>query len=85
MSTGRFLAALLAVLPALSVADVSVPDTPAGHALGAWLDAFNSADRTDDDDTAQTNVFFRVKARTSGGEEIGRFGSDSRHRGLALC
>lgn len=24
----------------------SVPDTPAGHALAAWLDAFNSGDRT---------------------------------------
>jgi hypothetical protein len=45
MSTGRLLAALLAVLPALSLADASVPDTPAGHAFAAWLDAFNSADR----------------------------------------
>jgi retinol-binding protein 3 len=45
MPTSRFLAALLAVLPVLSRADVSVPETPAGHALAAWLDAFNSGDR----------------------------------------
>jgi hypothetical protein len=40
--------ALFAVLPAASLADVSapsIPDTPAGHALGGWLDAFNSGDR----------------------------------------
>ena len=45
MSTCPFLVALLAVLPALSLADVAVPNTPAGHAFGAWLDAFNSTDR----------------------------------------
>ena len=27
------------------IADVSVPDTPAGRTVSAWLDAFNSADR----------------------------------------
>jgi retinol-binding protein 3 len=27
-------------------ADAPIPDTPAGHALSAWLDAFNSGDRT---------------------------------------
>ncbi|MEO8020195.1 MAG: S41 family peptidase [Pseudomonadota bacterium] len=42
---GRFLAAMLAVFPAASLADVSVPDTPPGRALSAWLDAFNSGDR----------------------------------------
>jgi hypothetical protein len=45
MLKGPFLAALLAVLPAWSLADVSVPDTPAGHALSEWLEAFNSGDR----------------------------------------
>ena len=45
MSTRTFLTALLALLPVLSVADVSVPDTPAGRALGAWFDAYNSDDR----------------------------------------
>jgi hypothetical protein len=28
-----------------AVAQTAVPDTPAGHTLQAWLDAFNSADR----------------------------------------
>ncbi|HEY4367496.1 MAG TPA: S41 family peptidase [Steroidobacteraceae bacterium] len=37
--------ALLAALPAWALADVSVPNTPAGQALGAWLDAFNSGDQ----------------------------------------
>lgn len=103
MLRGPFLAALLAVSPALSLADASVPNTPAGHALSAWLDAFNSADRArqeffiktsapwmNPDATAQwraetggydllevysddkTNVFFRVKARTTAAEEVGR-------------
>lgn len=103
MSTIRFLAALIALLPAWSLADVSLPDTPAGHALGAWLDAFNSADRArqesfmttyaapwmSSDGIAQwraetggydllevyasdkTNVFFRIKARTSDVAEVG--------------
>jgi hypothetical protein len=97
------LAALLAVLPAMSVADVSVPNTPAGRALGAWLDSFNSSDRTrvetfiktyapwmNPDSTVKwrsetggydllevyfndkTNVFFRVKSRSTASEEVGR-------------
>ena len=103
MSICPFLVARLAVLPVLSLADVAVPNTPAGHAFGAWLDAFNSTDRArkeafiktygpwiDPDDSGKwraetggydllevysndkTNVFFRVKARTTTGEEIGR-------------
>jgi len=94
---------LLAVLPVLSLADVSVPNTPAGHALAAWLEAFNSGDParaasfnktyawgTNLDDLAgwiaetggydlldiyahdQTTVFFRVRAKTNGAEEVGR-------------
>jgi retinol-binding protein 3 len=38
---------VLAVLPGLALADAappSIPDTPAGHALSGWLDAFNSGD-----------------------------------------
>ena len=31
-------------------ADVTVPDTPAGRAMSAWLEAFNSGDRTRLDD-----------------------------------
>lgn len=46
MSTRPFIAALFALFPALLfAADVSVPNTPAGQALTAWLDAFNSASR----------------------------------------
>ncbi|HKW18570.1 MAG TPA: hypothetical protein VJO35_13770 [Terriglobales bacterium] len=33
---------VLAALPFYAHADVSVPDTPAGHTLKAFLDAFNS-------------------------------------------
>lgn len=103
MSTRPFLAVLLALLPVLSLADVSVPDTPAGHVLGAWLDAFNSADRArlesflkayssewSVDEMAEwnaetggydllevhandrTNIFFRVKQKSSAVEEFGR-------------
>jgi hypothetical protein len=48
MSTGSILAALLAVLPTVSLAAgsaPSIPDTPAGHALSEWLEAFNSGAR----------------------------------------
>jgi hypothetical protein len=41
----RFLAALLSLMSSLSLADVAIPETPPGHALSAWLDAFNSGDR----------------------------------------
>ncbi len=37
--------ALLFVGVACSLAQTTVPDTPAGHTLQAWLDAFNSGDR----------------------------------------
>src|SRR5215467_12426457 len=38
--------ALLLVGIGCALAQVTVPDTPAGHTLQAWLDAFNSGDRT---------------------------------------
>jgi hypothetical protein len=44
----KLLCALLALLLLGSrsgLAQVAVPDTPAGHTLQAWLDAFNSGDR----------------------------------------
>jgi hypothetical protein len=100
------LAALLCVLagPAHAAAPApSIPDTPAGHALSAWLDVFNGGDRARkdsfnkayawgsnlDDDMSwsaetggydllevhandRTNVFFRVKQRSSAVEEFGR-------------
>lgn len=37
--------ALLLLVPQLARAQAASPDTPAGHTLQAWLDAFNSADR----------------------------------------
>ncbi len=46
MPKGFLLAALLAILPAAARAEVAVPDTPAGRALIAWLDAINSPDRS---------------------------------------
>jgi hypothetical protein len=48
MPAGSFLGVLVCVLPCLALAAVpapSIPDTPAGRALDAWLDAFNSGDR----------------------------------------
>lgn len=42
------LTALVCGLPGLALAEAyapTIPDTPAGHALAAWLDAFNSGDR----------------------------------------
>src|SRR6267378_8347771 len=36
---------LLVVGVGCGLAQVTVPDTPAGHTLQAWLDAFNSGDR----------------------------------------
>ena len=41
----RILSALLLVAGGYGLAQVTVPDTPAGHTLQAWLDAFNSGDR----------------------------------------
>jgi hypothetical protein len=37
---------LSVVVVAQAIAQLSIPDTPAGHTLQAWLDAFNSADRS---------------------------------------
>src|ERR1700682_906880 len=41
----RRLFALLLVGVGCGLAQVTVPDTPAGHTLQAWLNAFNSGDR----------------------------------------
>jgi hypothetical protein len=41
---GSLLFAVFAVMPFCSGAEVSVPDTPAGHTLQAFLDALNSGD-----------------------------------------
>jgi len=47
MTIGRFLGALFSIAPSLALAAAPapiIPNTPAGHALAAWLDAFNSGD-----------------------------------------
>src|SRR5246500_2893881 len=41
----RSLFALLLVGVGCGLAQVNVPDTPAGHTLQTWLDAINSGDR----------------------------------------
>jgi hypothetical protein len=48
MSSRSVLGAIICLLPGVSIAatsPLSIPDTPAGHTLGAWLAAFNSGDR----------------------------------------
>src|ERR1700675_1799315 len=47
MSARSLLSAMVFLLSGVSIAGASgpvTPDTPAGHALGSWLDAFNSGD-----------------------------------------
>jgi Peptidase family S41/N-terminal domain of Peptidase_S41 in eukaryotic IRBP len=59
MPTTSFLLILFAVIPGLALADVAappVPDSPAGHALSEWLDAFNSGDRATFESFAQTHA-----------------------------
>jgi hypothetical protein len=41
----RFASIFLVVLACVWPQAAVIPDTPAGHTLGAWLDAFNSGDR----------------------------------------
>lgn len=41
----RILLIVVAFLAAAQPQSVDIPDTPAGHTLKAWLDAFNSGDR----------------------------------------
>lgn len=45
MSRRTLSAALLVLVPALALAGAAIPDTPAGRAFGAWLDALNSGER----------------------------------------
>jgi hypothetical protein len=99
-------AALIFGLAGLARAEVPaprIPETPAGHALSAWLDAFNSGERASMESFIKTyawgssvdgtmewvaetrgynllqiyasdpsTVFFRVRPRTIGAEELGR-------------
>jgi Peptidase family S41/N-terminal domain of Peptidase_S41 in eukaryotic IRBP len=59
MSTRLLLGAMIFSLCSIALAAASapsIPDTPAGRALGAWLDAFNSGDRT------RVESFIRTRA-----------------------
>lgn len=86
MLRGPFLAALLAVLPAIALADVAVPNTPAGKALGAWLDAFNSGDRAHGETFLKTyssrlslDRHMRWRAETGGYDLLDIYTNDQTH------
>jgi Peptidase family S41/N-terminal domain of Peptidase_S41 in eukaryotic IRBP len=102
----RLVSVLFLLLPSLALADgaaPSIPNTPAGHALGSWLAAFNDGGRAGIESfvrtqaswlspervlkwqeevggydllavysSERTEVVFRVRARTTPTEEIGR-------------
>src|SRR3982751_2173799 len=101
LRVGVLLFALMNIV--LAEGSPPIPDTPAGHAFGAWLDVLNSGDRTRSEaflrtykswmttesiadwsagtggydlveipSSSRTNIFFRVKQRRWGVEEIGR-------------
>ena len=50
----RTLLILFACLATAQPQGVSIPDTPAGHTLKAWLDAFNSGDRATEENYLKT-------------------------------
>jgi len=86
MPMGRILGALLAVIPALSLADVAVPETPAGHALAAWLDVFNSGDRARKESFNKTYAWasnldndMRWRAETGGYDLLAIYTNDQTH------
>ncbi|MBS0418645.1 MAG: S41 family peptidase [Proteobacteria bacterium] len=94
MQRGRFFIGLLAILPTLAVADVAVPDTPAGHALSVWLNAFNRGDPANPQvdmqwrsqvsgydlleiySSNQTSIFFHLKPKQPGPDELGKLKVD---------
>src|SRR5262245_25527997 len=81
------LAALLFLACACSWPQASViPDTPAGHALEAWLDAFNSGDRgriqaylAKYEPTKQADGTIAFREQTGGFELLGIDKSDRLH------
>lgn len=61
MSTVRLLGLIFSLLPCLALASSSapvIPDTPAGQALGSWLDAFNSGNRARIDSFDQAHLIW---------------------------
>jgi hypothetical protein len=85
VTSGRFLGTLLPALPSLVFAGTSaptIPDTPAGHALAAWLEAFNSGDRGDLESFARAHAPWLsvdgqtgLRARTGGYDLVSFEGS----------
>ena len=80
------LVALLCVGAGCGLAQTSVPDTPAGHTLQAWLDAFNSGDRAKIETYVKTvdtkqNVdgMMGFRSQTGGFELIGIDSSEPLH------
>jgi retinol-binding protein 3 len=69
---------------ATAFAQVKIPDTPVGHVLDAWLDAFNSGDRTKIetyhqvfDPKLDVNVFMDFRGRTGGFDLLSIDASDA--------
>jgi retinol-binding protein 3 len=86
MPTGLLLGVLLAVLPTAALADVSVPDTPPGRALAAWLYAFNSGDRAREEAFIKTYSWktdldsdMRWRAETGGYDLLNIYTNDQAH------
>jgi retinol-binding protein 3 len=80
------LLALLCLGAGCGLAQTSVPDTPAGHTLQAWLDAFNSGDRAKIETYVKTvdtkqNVdgMMGFRSQTGGFELIGIDSSEPLH------
>jgi len=79
MITGMFrkLFAFIFIAAGTVLAQTNIPDTPAGHTLQAWLEAFNSGDRTkleayihnlDHEKTVDSQIAFRNQ--TGGGFDL---------------
>jgi len=80
------LVALVCVGAGCGLAQTSVPDTPAGHTLQAWLDAFNSGDRAKVeayvktvDPTQNVDGMIGFRNQTGGFELIGIESSEPLH------
>jgi retinol-binding protein 3 len=89
MPAGSFLGALVSLFPCLALAAApapSVPDTLAGHALGSWLDAFNSGDRARSESFIKAQASWmdldyvmRWRAETGGYDLLAIYSSDQTH------
>jgi hypothetical protein len=89
MKIRSFIGVLLAALPLLAPADGSAPscpDTPAGHALAAWLYAFNIGDRAGEEEFVKTYSWktnldgdMRWRAETGGYDLLDIYTNDQTH------